>query len=163
MAVSSGTAALHIALKLAGVKEDDEVLVPALTFVATANAVSYCGATPHFVDSDSLTLGVDPNKLHKYLKANTHQINGCCVNIATGKVTRALIPMHTFGHPSDMDRLLQIEANFNITLVEDAAEALGSIYKGRHVGTFGLLGTLSFNGNKILLLPGRRRYSNKRF
>ena len=129
IAVSSGTAALHIALKLAGVKEDDEVLVPALTFVATANAVSYCGATPHFVDSDSLTLGVDPNKLHKYLKANTHQINGCCVNIATGKVIRALIPMHTFGHPSDMDRLLQIEANFNITLVEDAAEALAVYIK----------------------------------
>jgi aminotransferase in exopolysaccharide biosynthesis len=154
VAVVNGTAALHIALKLAGVKAGDEVLIPALTFVATANAVTYCGATPHFVDSEVCTLGVDAAKLRDYLDSHTEQRSGQCVNRATGRVIRALVPMHTFGHPADLDGLLAVAHDFNISLVEDAAESLGSSYHGRHTGTFGLLGTLSFNGNKTITTGG---------
>jgi aminotransferase in exopolysaccharide biosynthesis len=154
VAVVNGTAALHIALKLAGVKADDEVLIPALTFVATANAVTYCGATPHFVDSEGLTLGVDAAKLRDYLLSHSEQRAGQCVNHATGQVIRALVPMHTFGHPVDINGLLAIEHDFNIALVEDAAESLGSYYHGQHTATFGLLGTLSFNGNKTITTGG---------
>lgn len=154
VAVVNGTAALHIALKLAGVEAGDEVLIPALTFVATANAVAYCGATCHFVDSDERTLGVDPHKLREYLMATTEQRNGVCVNRATGQVIRALVPMHTFGHPVDLDGLLAVAHDFNLVLVEDAAESLGSYYHGRHTGTFGRFGTLSFNGNKTITTGG---------
>jgi aminotransferase in exopolysaccharide biosynthesis len=154
VSVVSGTAALQIALKLAGVQQGDEVLVPALTFVATANAVTYCNATPHFVDSEELTLGVDAGKLREYLDSRTEQRNGKCVNIATDRVIRALLPMHTFGHPADIDGLLAISRDFNIVIVEDAAESLGSYYRGKHTGTFGLLGTLSFNGNKTITTGG---------
>jgi perosamine synthetase len=154
VAVASGTAALHIALKLADVQVGDEVLMPALTFVATANAVSYCGATPHFVDSELSTLAVSVAKLRDYLNKNTEQCSGRCINRATGKVIRALVPMHTFGHPADMEGLLAINQDFNIALVEDAAESLGSYYRGKHTGTFGLLGTLSFNGNKTITTGG---------
>lgn len=152
--VVNGTAALHIALKLAGVKADDEVLVPALTFVATANAVTYCGAIPHFVDSEECTLGVDTEKLRDYLDSHTEQRSGQCVNRATGRVIRALIPMHTFGHPVDLEGCLSLAQDFNLTLVEDAAESLGSYYHGQHTGTFGLLGVLSFNGNKTITTGG---------
>lgn len=154
IAVVNGTAALHIALRLAGVQAGDEVLVPALTFVATANAVTYCNATPHFVDSELGTLGVDAAKLREYLIAHTERHSGQCINRATGQVIRALVPMHTFGHPVDIDGLLAIAHDFNITLVEDAAESLGSYYGGQHTGTFGLLGTLSFNGNKTITTGG---------
>lgn len=154
VAVVNGTAALHIALKLAGVKTDDEVLIPALTFVATANAVTYCGAVPHFVDSESRTLGVDAEKLRDYLVSHTEQRAGQCVNRATGRIIRALVPMHTFGHPVDVDGLLSVAHDFNILPVEDAAESLGSYYHGQHTGTFGLLGTLSFNGNKTITTGG---------
>ena len=154
VAVVNGTAALHIALKLAGVLPGDEVLIPALTFVATANSVIYCNATPHFVDSEELTLGIDSTKLRDYLKANTEQVSNICININTGKVIRAIVPMHTFGHPSDLDGLLSVANDFNIAMVEDAAEALGSYYGGQHVGTFGKLGTLSFNGNKTITTGG---------
>jgi perosamine synthetase len=154
VAVVNGTAALHIALKLAGVNPGDEVLVPALTFVATANAVTYCGATPHFVDSELSTLGVDVAKLRDYLVRHTEQRTGMCVNRATGRIIRALVPMHTFGHPSDLDGLLSVAHDFNLALVEDAAESLGSYYHGQHAGTFGLLGTLSFNGNKTITTGG---------
>jgi perosamine synthetase len=154
VAVVNGTAALHIALKLAGVKAGDEVLVPALTFIATANAITYCNATPHFVDSEAATLGVDAAKLRDYLMSHTEQRTGQCVNRATGQVVRALLPMHTFGHPVDLDGLLAIAQDFNIALVEDAAESLGSYYHGQHTGTFGLLGTLSFNGNKTITTGG---------
>ncbi len=150
----NGTAALHIALKLAGVKADDEVLIPALTFVATANAVTYCAATPHFVDSEARTLGVDAVKLRDYLASNTEQRAGQCVNRHTGRVIRALVPMHTFGHPADLDGMLTLARDFNIVLVEDAAESLGSTYHGQQTGTFGLLGTLSFNGNKTITTGG---------
>lgn len=154
VAVVNGTAALHIALKLAGVKTDDEVLIPALTFVATANAVTYCGATPHFVDSEASTLGVDAAKLREYLISHTEQRAGQCVNLTTGRVIRALVPMHTFGHPVEMDELLAVASDFNLALVEDAAESLGSYYHGQHTGTLGLMGTLSFNGNKTITTGG---------
>lgn len=154
VAVVNGTAALHIALKLAGVQDGDEVLLPALTFVATPNAVVYCNATPHFVDSEEATLGVDATKLRAYLRANSEQRHGHCVNRDTGKVIRALVPMHTFGHPVDIDGMLAIARDFHIVLIEDAAESLGSYYDGRHTGTFGLMGTLSFNGNKTITTGG---------
>jgi perosamine synthetase len=154
VAVVNGTAALHIALKLAGVQAGDEVLVPALTFIATTNAVTYCNAIPHFVDNEVTTLGVDAAKLRDYLLSHTEQRADHCVNRATGQVIRALVPMHTFGHPVDLDGLLAIANDFNIGLVEDAAESLGSYYHGKHTGTFGLLGTLSFNGNKTITTGG---------
>lgn len=154
VAVVNGTAALHIALKIAGVLAGDEVLLPTLTFIATANAVEYCGAVPHFVDSEISTLGIDTAKLRDYLLGKTQQTGGLCVNKATGKVIRALVPMHTFGHPSDMEGILAIAKDFNIAIVEDAAESLGSYYHGQHTGTFGLLGTLSFNGNKTITTGG---------
>ena len=154
VAVVNGTSALHIALKLAGVKKDEEVLVPALTFVATANAVTYCGALPHFVDSEEPTLGLDVTKLRDYLKHQTEQRNNLCINRTTGRVIRALVPMHTFGHPADMDGCLGLAHDFNIALVEDAAESLGSYYHGQHTGTFGLMGILSFNGNKTITSGG---------
>lgn len=154
IAVVNGTAALHIALKLAGVKADDEVLIPALTFAATANAVTYCGATPHLIDSDVRNLGVDAAKLRDYLRHHTDQRFGQCVNRATGRTIRALVPMHTFGHPVDLDGILAVASDFNLALVEDAAESLGSYYHGQHTGTFGKLGTLSFNGNKTITTGG---------
>jgi aminotransferase in exopolysaccharide biosynthesis len=154
ISVVNGTAALHIALKLADVQPGDEVLLPALTFVATANAIAYCGAIPHFTDSEDSTLGIDALKLREYLTKTTSRESGKCINKNTGRVIRALIPMHTFGHPSDIDGLLSIANDFNIVLIEDAAESLGSFYGGQHTGTFGLLGTLSFNGNKIITTGG---------
>jgi perosamine synthetase len=154
ISVINGTAALQIALKLAGVQANDEVIVPALTFVATANAVTYCNATPHFAESEERTLGIDTSKLREYLERNTKQQSGQCINKNTGRVIRALVPMHTFGHPSDIEGLLSIAHDFNIALVEDAAESLGSFYGGQHTGTFGLFGTLSFNGNKTITTGG---------
>ncbi len=154
ISVVNGTAALQIALKLAGVQANDEVLVPALTFVATVNAITYCNAIPHFVDSEEGTLGIDTSKLRDYLQKNTSQQSGKCVNNLSGRIVRALVPMHTFGHPSDIDGLLSIANDFNIILVEDAAESLGSFYHGQHTGTFGLFGTLSFNGNKTITTGG---------
>jgi len=152
--VVNGTAALHIALKLAGVKANDEVLIPALTFVATANSVEYCGASPHFVDSEENTLGINTYKLREYLQRNTSMEAGQCINRNTGKIIRAIVPMHTYGHPSDLEGLISISQDFNLVLIEDAAESLGSFYKGQHTGTFGLLGTLSFNGNKTITTGG---------
>jgi aminotransferase in exopolysaccharide biosynthesis len=154
ISVVNGTAALQIALRLAGVQANDEVLVPALTFVATVNAITYCNAIPHFVDSEEGTLGIDTSKLRDYLQRNTSQQSGKCVNNLSGRIVRALVPMHTFGHPSDIDGLLSIANDFNIVLVEDAAESLGSFYHGQHTGTFGLFGTLSFNGNKTITTGG---------
>jgi aminotransferase in exopolysaccharide biosynthesis len=154
VAVVNGTAALHAALRLAQVRQDDEVLVPALTFVATANAVTYCGAVPHFADSEERTLGLDPGSLRDYLTVTSEVRNGRCVNRATGRVIRALVPMHAFGHPADIDGLLAVARDFHLALVEDAAESLGSTMRDRHTGTFGLMGTLSFNGNKSVTTGG---------
>jgi perosamine synthetase len=154
VAVVNGTAALHIALKLAGVTAGDEVLVPALTFVASANAVTYCNAVPHFVDSETGTLGIDAVKLRDYLASHTEQHAGQCVNRTTQRVIRAVAPMHTFGHPVDIAGLLAVAHDFNLAVVEDAAESLGSYYQGQHTGTFGQFGTLSFNGNKTVTTGG---------
>jgi perosamine synthetase len=154
VAVVNGTSALHVALQLAGVKPGDEVLIPTLTFIATANAVSYCGAIPHFVDSEERTLGVSPQALREYLKDISEIRNGHCINRNTGRVIRALVPMHTFGHPVDIEGVLAVARDFNTALVEDAAESLGSTCQGRHMGTFGLMGILSFNGNKTITAGG---------
>ena len=154
VAVVNGTAALHVALMLAGVCAGDEVLLPALTFVATANAVNYCNASPHFVDSAENTLGIDPQALRTYLSRVTELHSGKCINRATGRVIRALVPMHTFGHPVDIEEMMALANDFHLALVEDAAESLGSTVGGQHTGTFGLLGTLSFNGNKTITAGG---------
>jgi perosamine synthetase len=154
VAVVNGTAALHVALQLAGVRPGDEVLAPALTFVATANAITYCGAVPHFIDSDDRTLGIDPIRLRQYLATVSERRGGELTNRATGRAMRALLPMHTFGHPVDMEGVLQVAAEFGLVVVEDAAESLGSWYRGRHTGTMGRLGTLSFNGNKTITTGG---------
>lgn len=154
VAVVNGTAALHVALRLAGAGPNTEVLVPTLTFVATAAAVTYSGAVPHFIEADTRTLGVDSAALREYLTTTTDRRDGRCVNRRTGRVIVALVPMHTFGHPSDIDGLLSVAHDFALALVEDAAESLGSTVGGRHTGTFGLMGTLSFNGNKTLTTGG---------
>lgn len=154
IAVANGTAALHVALRLAGAEAGDEILVPALTFVATSNAIAYCRAVPHFVDSEERTFGVDPHALREYLISTCERRSGVCVNRHTDRVIRAIVPMHVFGHPVDIDGLLGVARDFGITMVEDAAESLGSRYHGSHTGTFGLLGTLSFNGNKTITTGG---------
>lgn len=154
VAVVNGTAALEVCLRLAGVRPGDEVLVPALTFVATANAVTYRGATPHFVDSEDLTLGVDPQQLDAYLDRIAEVKAGCCVNRRSGAPIRALVVMHVFGHPCDISELMRVAERWRLVVVEDAAEAVGSRWRGRHLGTFGALGALSFNGNKIVTTGG---------
>jgi len=155
VAIVNGTSALHLALMLGGVKREDEVLVPTMTFVATANAISYCGATPHFIDISKDTLGIDPYKLNDYLAEIAEIRNdGLTWNKNTGKPIIACVPMHTFGHPVDMDNLIKVCQKWNITIIEDAAESLGSYYKNTHTGLFGKLGILSLNGNKIITSGG---------
>ncbi|MFD2411812.1 LegC family aminotransferase [Paenibacillus rhizoplanae] len=154
VAIVNGTAALHIALKIAGVQANDEVFMPSLTFIATANAVSYLQAVPHFVDVSEHTLGLDPYKLEEYIQAIGVIDNGQLVNKHTGRIIRAVVPMHTFGHSVDLDPLIDICQRYHLVLVEDAAESLGSYYKGKHTGGFGLVGALSFNGNKIITTGG---------
>lgn len=154
IAVVNGTAALQVALQLGGVKAHHEVIVPALTFVASANAVNYLGAVPHFADSSESTLGLDPVALREWLNFIGERSGDGFRNRQTGRRLSALIPMHTFGHPCDLDGLLAIARDFRMVLVEDAAESLGSFYHGKHTGTFGLLGALSFNGNKIITTGG---------
>ncbi len=154
IAVVNGTAALQVCLKLVGVEQNDEVLVPTLTFVATANAVSYCGATPHFIDSEQSTLGIDPQKLDTYLKGIAKIRPEGCFNKKTGHRIKAVMPMHTFGHPVDLDSLVELCSRYRLELVEDAAESLGSFYKGRHTGNWGRASALSFNGNKVITTGG---------
>ncbi len=154
VAVVNGTAALHMALKLADVTPGDEVLVPALTFVATANAISHCGAIPHFADSEERTLGLDPLKLKDYLKAVAQVNSSDCINKFSGRRISAVIPVHVFGHPVDLDSLAEVCEEYKIVMVEDAAESLGSYYRGRHTGNHGKLSILSFNGNKTITTGG---------
>ncbi|MFJ7699426.1 LegC family aminotransferase [Lysinibacillus fusiformis] len=154
VAVVNGTAALHIALKLAGVEADDEVLMPSLTFIATANAVSYCRAIPHFIDVHEETLGVDPFKLENYLQQVAELRNGELFNKQTNRRIRALVPMHTFGHAAHIDELVDLAEKYHLVLVEDAAESLGTYYKGKHTGSFGKINAMSFNGNKIITTGG---------
>jgi perosamine synthetase len=150
----NGTSALHLALKLAGVKAGEEVLVQAFNFVAAANAITYCGATPHFVDIENENLGIDPNKLQSYLSEISRKNGEQIENVITGKCIKALVVMHTFGHPSKMDELVGIAKKFNLVLIEDAAESIGSYYDKKHTGTMGLMGTMSFNGNKTITTGG---------
>lgn len=154
IATSNGTAALHMCLLLAGVRQGDEVLMPALTFVATANAASYIGATPHFVDSEWQSLGVDAEALDGHLARVAQVENGICINRTTGAAIRALVVMHVFGHPADLDALAEVAARWNLVLVEDAAESLGSYYRDTHTGNRGRLAALSFNGNKVVTTGG---------
>lgn len=152
--VVNGTAALQVALTLAGVRALDEVIVPALSFVATANAVCHCGAVPHFVDSAEATMGLDPAALDRHLSAVLEWSQGQPRNRLTGARVAAIVPMHTYGHPVNMSALLEVAGRHGIPIVEDAAESLGSTYQGQHTGTFGRLGTLSFNGNKLVTTGG---------
>ena len=155
VATVNGTAALHAALLLAGVKPGELVVTQSLTFVATCNAIAYCHAEPVFVDVDRRTLGLSPNALEAWLTDSARlDVDGTCRLKHDGRIIRACLPMHTFGHPVDLDTLVDVCRSWNLALVEDAAESLGSLYRGRHTGTFGLLGTLSFNGNKILTTGG---------
>lgn len=154
VAMCNGTSALHIALAAIGIKQDDEVITQALTFVATANAINYCGAKPIFLDSNKNHLGLCAIALEKFLNEFTEQENGTCKNKTTGKIIRACIPMHVFGHAVDIDKIVQLCDQHNIKVIEDAAESLGSFYKGKHTGTFGKAGVISFNGNKIVTCGG---------
>lgn len=155
VATVNGTAALHVALLLAGVRPGDLVVTQSLTFVATCNAIAYCSAEPAFVDVDRRTLGLSPQALADWLESSAAlDAEGVCRHKADGRAIRACVPMHTFGHPVDLDALVKVCRQWNLALVEDAAESLGSFYRGRHTGTFGAVGTLSFNGNKIMTTGG---------
>ena len=149
LSVISGTAALHLAIVVLGIKENEEVLLPSMTFVATGNAILYNKSIPHFFDiKEDLT--IDFAKLNSYLEKNTKQKNGNCINKNTNRIIKAIMPMHIFGHMSDMNKLKRLASKFKLLIIEDAAEALGSYYNKKHAGTFGHIGTLSFNGNKII-------------
>jgi perosamine synthetase len=155
VATSNGTSALHIGLKLAGVDETTEVITQPLTFIATANAISYCNAKPIFIDVDRDTLGLSAEKLESFLEENTFMNeDNECINKKTSKVIKACVPMHTFGHACKIDEIVAICDKYNIAVVEDSAESLGSYYKGQHTGTFGNVGIFSFNGNKIITTGG---------
>ncbi|NVJ54171.1 MAG: LegC family aminotransferase [Campylobacteraceae bacterium] len=154
IATVNGTAALHISLILADVKRDDEVITQPLTFIATCNAISYCGAKPIFVDVDLDTLGLSPESLKNFLEKNCEIVDNRCINKTTGKIIKACVPMHTFGHSCRIDEIKEICDIWNIMLVEDSAESLGSTYKNKHTGTFGQIGAFSFNGNKIITSGG---------
>lgn len=154
IATINGTSALHISLILAGVEQDDEVIVQPLNFVACCNAISYCKAKPIFIDVDKDTMGLSPSALKTFLKDNTIIKNKKCVNKKTKKIIKACVPMHSFGHPCRIDEIKKILKKYNIFLIEDAAESLGSFYKNKHTGTFGKLGIISFNGNKIITAGG---------
>lgn len=150
----NGTNALHIALVLAGVERNDEIITQALTFIATANAISYCGAHPVFTDVDKDTMGLSPNAVDKWLTNHAEIRNNECFNKETGRRIKAVVPMHTFGHPIHLDEMVDVCKKWNLELIEDAAESLGSFYKGKHTGTFGKIGVLSFNGNKTITTGG---------
>jgi len=154
VAVVNGTSALHTALLSIGIDYHCEVLLPALSFVATANAISYTGATPHFVDVSLSTLGVDPTKLDDYLREIGSIKNDTFYNKSTGKPIKALVAVNTFGHPIEIDALLEVCRRYRLKLVEDAAESLGSYYDHRHTGSKSIISALSFNGNKIITTGG---------
>ena len=155
VAAVNGTSALHISLLLSGVRNDDEVITQPVSFIATCNAISYCGAHPVFVDVDRDTMGLSPEKLEDFLKNNSvKKADGYTYNNKTGRRFAAVVPMHTFGHPCRIDDIAEICKKYNISLVEDAAESMGSFYKGKHTGCFGNFGAVSFNGNKIITTGG---------
>lgn len=152
--VCNGTSGLQVALQLAGAGDHDEVVIPALSFVATANAVRHCGAQPHFADVDASTLGMSVPALADYLESVVERRGGVSFNKRSGKRLAAIVPMHTFGHPVDMPAMMELADKHGIPVIEDAAESLGSLIDGRHTGTFGLCAMLSFNGNKIVTTGG---------
>lgn len=154
ISVVNGTSGLHLSLKILEVKKDDEVLLPSLTFAGTVNSILACSATPHFVDSDYSTFGVNPEKLIVYLKKNTYFKNNKCFNKKTKKKISALVVVHVFGHAAQIVKLKKICSKFKISLVEDAAECIGSYFKKKHLGTFGDIGVISFNGNKTITTGG---------
>ncbi len=154
IACVNGTSALHAALKVAGVVQGDEVLTQALSFIATSNAICYCGAEPLFLDVDKTTLGLSAKALQAFLEEYCVVQNGQCKNKKSGKIIKACLPMHTFGHPCEIDTIASLCEAWHITLIEDSAESLGSFYKKRHTGTFGKMGVFSFNGNKIITSGG---------
>jgi perosamine synthetase len=154
IATVNGTAALHIALQLVGVDDKSEVITQPLSFIATCNAISYCGAKPVFVDVDRDTMGLSPESLLLFLQEQTEQRTDGCYNKTTGNRISAVLPMHTFGHPCRIAEIAVICDEYNIVLVEDAAESLGSFYKNKHTGTFGRIGAFSFNGNKTITTGG---------
>jgi len=150
----NGTNALHMAMMIVGVERDDEVITQALTFIATCNAISYIGAHPVFIDVDRDTMGLSPIAMSKWLNENAEVKGNICYNKKTGRRIKACVPMHTFGHPVHLDELVELCERYHIELVEDAAESLGSFYKGKHTGTFGKVGAISFNGNKTITTGG---------
>jgi len=150
ISVVNGTEAIKISLLVAGVKRNQEVLVPSLTFVGSVNPIKHIGAIPHFIDSNLENFGVNFKKLEQYLKNNTFIKNQNTYNKKTGRIIKAIIPVHIFGHPCEIDKIVNLCKKYNITTIEDAAEGLGSFYKNKHVGNFGLVGCISFNGNKII-------------
>ena len=150
----SGTNALHMSMMLVGVERDDEVLTQALTFIATCNAISYIGAHPVFIDVDKSTMGLSPDALKEWLVKNAEIKNGQCYNKNSGRRVKACVPMHTFGHPVCVVEIANLCEEYHIELVEDAAESIGSLYKGKHTGTFGKVGAISFNGNKTITTGG---------
>lgn len=154
VATSNGTSALHIAMIVAGVEKGHEVITQPLTFVATCNAIRYCNALPIFVDVDKDTMGMSPHALETFLNSNAEVRSNKCINKLTGSIIKACVPMHTFGHPCRIDQIKKICNKWHIALVEDSAESLGSLYKGRHTGNFGELGVISFNGNKVITSGG---------
>jgi len=154
VATVNGTSALHLALLAVGVKEGDEVITQPLTFVATCNAIKYCGANPVFVDVSEKTLGMSAESLEYFLKKFVAIKNGRAYNKVTKRRISACVPVHIFGHPTEIDQIVELCKSYNIAVVEDSAEALGSFYKGKHLGTFGDAGIISFNGNKIITTGG---------
>lgn len=154
IAVNNGTAALHVSLRLAGVTKNDEVLIPSLTFVATANAIRYLDAIPHFIDVSESDLTVDTQKLSMYLEKTVVKRSDGTFNKFSGNQIKAIVPMHTFGHPVQMDELMALADHYNLNVIEDAAESLGSTYKKRQTGSMGMLSAVSFNGNKTITTGG---------
>ena len=153
-AVSSGTAALHLCLRIAGVAREDEVITSPVSFVATSNAIKYQGAIPHFVDVDYTNFGMCPDALNDRLSSISERSGSYLVNKYTGRRITAVLPTHVFGLPCKIDKIIDVSSKFNLPVIEDAAEALGTTYKGKHIGTFGVLSALSFNGNKIITTGG---------
>jgi perosamine synthetase len=154
VATSNGTTALHISLIVSGIRPGDLVVVPNITFVASANSIKHAGAEPLLIDVDPETWQMDLNLLEKYLKENTYHENGQCIVKKSSKVIKAIMPVHVLGNMVDMERLQSISEKYNITIIEDATEALGSYYNDQHSGTFGKLGCFSFNGNKLITTGG---------
>ena len=150
VSTNSGTSALHVSCILSGITKNDEVLLPAFTFVASANSIIYCQATPHFVDVKENELTIDFEKLDLYLKKITRKVKNKTININTKKIIKAIMVVHPYGQPADCSKMIEIAKKYNLKIIEDAADSLGSFFKKKHVGTFGKLGVLSFNGNKII-------------